>query len=217
MPRIDFDNNRGENLADPKYDKDAVNKRTLRRGVKTIEDSFLALTGGTVNGNVTITGDTIVSGNTTIGGNTTIEGSLIVSGSTTTVGARFKKVREITITDGSWSGAGEPEPINGDDEIVFVTDNTVGGIPIDEFNIDLSNVINSSPVGRVIEIVNVDSGSAGLIIGAYALAIIGGGFTTYTINGVTGTPKVGICGTVYQSITIVKRADFEIVYYGTGL
>ena len=55
MPRIDFDNNRGENLADPKYDKDAVNKRTLRRGVKTIEDSFLALTGGTVNGNVTIT------------------------------------------------------------------------------------------------------------------------------------------------------------------
>ena len=93
----------------------------------------------------------------------------------------------------------------------------MGGIPVDEFNIDLSNFINSSSIGRVIEIINVDSGSAGLFLGAYVQAIVGGGFTTYTINGATGTPTPGTCSAAYQSITIVKRADKEIVYYGTGL
>jgi len=40
----DFKNNRGLNLSDPKYDKDAVNLRTLRREV----DSIVLGTGSTV-------------------------------------------------------------------------------------------------------------------------------------------------------------------------
>ena len=48
MPRIDFGNNRGENLADPKYDKDAVNFRTHRRDLSRLNTEFLPLTGGTM-------------------------------------------------------------------------------------------------------------------------------------------------------------------------
>jgi hypothetical protein len=50
MPIIDFANDRGQNLADPKYDKDAVNLRTLRR-------QAVIITGGTAASSLW-TGDT---------------------------------------------------------------------------------------------------------------------------------------------------------------
>jgi hypothetical protein len=39
MSRIDFGNNRGENLSDPKYDKDAVNYRTLKKEISNASTS----------------------------------------------------------------------------------------------------------------------------------------------------------------------------------
>lgn len=59
MPRIDFENNRGENLADPRYDKDAVNYRTFKR--ELTRHSYLDLTGGTVSGNLTISSTNVLT------------------------------------------------------------------------------------------------------------------------------------------------------------
>lgn len=47
MPRIDFGNNRGENLSDPKYDKDAVNYRTLKKEISDASTSGYSGTSGT--------------------------------------------------------------------------------------------------------------------------------------------------------------------------
>ena len=47
MPRIDFGNNRGENLSDPKYDKDAVNYRTLKKEISDASTSGGSGTSGT--------------------------------------------------------------------------------------------------------------------------------------------------------------------------
>ena len=205
MARIDFGNNRGENLADPKYDKDAVNKRTLRRGVKTIESSFLALTGGTVNGNVTITG------------NTTIEGDLIVSGTTEvsslkTRGSRVKNTREVTIVNSDYSTS-PSKGVGVDDEIIFIRDNLTGGGMVGEYNFSLTSLLrNDVSVGRVVELVKIKDGSGGQIaIGA--VPPFGG---DYTLNGVTNG-KLSVCNDIHTSVTIVKSGSTALICYGTGL
>ncbi len=205
MARIDFGNNRGENLADPKYDKDAVNKRTLRRGVKTIESSFLALTGGTVNGNITITG------------NTTIEGDLIVSGTTEvsslkTRGSRVKNTREVTIVNSDYSTS-PSKGVEVDDEIIFIRDNlTLGGM-VGEYNFSLNSLLrNDVSVGRVVELVKIKDGSGGQItIGA--VPPFGG---SYTLNGLTDG-KINVCNDIHTSVTIVKSGSTALICYGTGL
>ena len=153
MPRIDFDNNRGENLADPKYDKDAVNRRTLIRDLKTIKGSFLStLTGGTVNGDVTITGDT------------TIESSLIVSGTTEvsslkTRGSRIKNTREVTLVNGDYSTS-PSKGVEADDEIIFIRDNLTSTGAVGEYNFNLNSLFFSDD-GRVVELIKVKDGSGG--------------------------------------------------------
>lgn len=205
MARIDFGNNRGENLADPKYDKDAVNKRTLRRGVKTIESSFLALTGGTVNGNVTITG------------NTTIEGDLIVSGTTEvsslkTRGSRVKNTREVTIVNSDYS-TNPSKGVEADDEIIFIRDNLTGGGMVGQYNFSLTSLLrNDVSVGRVVELVKIKDGSGGQItIGA--VPPFGG---SYTLNGLTNG-KLSVCNDIHTSVTIVKSGSTALICYGTGL
>jgi hypothetical protein len=214
MARIDFGNNRGENLADPKYDKDAVNKRTLRRNVKTIESSFLALTGGTVNGNVTITGNTIVSGNTTI------EGDLIVSGTTEvsslkTRGSRVKNTREVTIVNGDYSTS-PSKGVEADDEIIFIRDNLTSGGMVGQYNFSLNSLLSKGNFddnnGRVVELVKVKDGSGGqIVIGA--VPPFGG---DYTLNGVTNG-KLSVCNDIHTSVTIVKSGSTALICYGTGL
>ena len=221
MPRIDFDNNRGENLADPKYDKDAVNRRTLIRNVKTIKGSFLStLTGGTVNGDVTITGDTTigsslnVSGSTTIGsnltvsGSTTIEGGLVVNNVTKTTG-RIKNTREITIRDSDYS----TNPSQGftlGDEIIFIKDILTGNGAFGEYNFNLSNFL-FSPEGTTFEIIKIQDGSGGQIrIGATSF------LGSYTLNGTTNG-QLNVCNDIHTSVTIVKSGSTAIICYGTGL
>ena len=206
MPRIDFDNNRGENLADPKYDKDAVNRRTLIRDLKTIKGSFLStLTGGTVNGDVTITGDT------------TIESSLIVSGTTEvsslkTRGSRIKNTREVTLVNGDYSTS-PSKGVEADDEIIFIRDNLTSTGNVGQYNFNLNSLFFSDD-GRVVELIKVKDGSGGgqIRIGATT----GSFFGSYTLNGLSNG-QLNVCNDIHTSVTIVKSGSTAFICYGTGL
>ena len=210
MPRIDFDNNRGENLADPKYDKDAVNRRTLIRNVKTIKGSFLStLTGGTVNGDVTITGDTTIGSSLNVSGSTTIEGGLVVNNVTKTTG-RIKNTREITIRNSDYSTSPSQGFTLGD-EIIFIKDILTGPGAFGEYNFNLSNFL-FSPEGTTFEIIKIQDGSGGQIkIGALP-PFLG----SYTLNGTTNG-QLNVCNDIHTSVTIVKSGSTAIICYGTGL
>lgn len=211
MARVDFGNNRGENLADPLYDKDAVNKRTLARNISNVKGSFLALTGGTVSGDVVISGDTTIEEDLIVSGDTIIQEDLTVNGITKTTG-RIKNVRQVTITNSDYSTS----PTKGytlGDEVIFIKDDLTGGGGVGQYNFNLTGLIGSKvPEGTTFEMIKIKDGTGGNVrIGA---TVPFG--SNYTLNGVTNG-QLNVCSDIHTSVTLIKSGSTAIICYGTGL
>lgn len=178
--------------------------------------------GSEITGSVTASVD-VVAGSTLRGnflntvGAATIGGTLTADDTTvkdlTTSGSFTRKVREITLTVNNSTGGGGMPSIQADDDIILIVGNTTGALGVNDYTLNCSNLFYGDQIGRTVTIINASTAvGSDLILGS---PTPGG---NYTANSFTGTGKFGsVCGTTYQQITILIKANDHVIIYGTGI
>lgn len=154
MAVFDFGNERAQNLGDAKYEKDAINLRTLKLSINNVNstfNSFLPISGGTLTGTCVFNSGLTVNNSCIINSELTINNGIsVITGGTNShsgvVGlvSGLATVNTINITDSS---------------MIFLTaqdNNTTGSLrissrtPLTSFDITSTNLSDSGNVAWMI-------------------------------------------------------------------
>lgn len=133
-----------------------------------------------------------------------------------TSGGRTRNYRNMVMSNNTYtSGGAHDYVIEPDDDIINIAMayTTLPPVPPPTtWNLDIGNIIGGTDdIGRVVEIVVAKAFPAAkqVIIGASS-------FSTYTINGVGGSPALAICTNDWESAIITKVGQYELKIAGTG-